>query len=274
MCNFKEFLEESERSWYFIYGIIYCALNTVNGKRYIGQTIRDLDKRKKEHISLSKNSSKYAFHLAINKYGSDIFEWSTIDVADNQEELDTKELYWIDHWDCYKTGGYNMSVGGQFGKKTDNNSDDLSVMNGGKEFLVFDLGGNFIKSAFSQTAFADEIGVSIASVNNVLLDIKGKISVKRKILIFKDEFTEEKLQSMIQRTYFKEFAVFDLKDEFIGIWNNQVIAARDLKVNRTTIGRCLKNQCSQTGGYYFFLLKEISEEYKNKIPKDLIKEVV
>ena len=28
------------------YGIIYCALNTINNKRYIGQTIRDLNKRK------------------------------------------------------------------------------------------------------------------------------------------------------------------------------------------------------------------------------------
>lgn len=70
------------------YGIVYCALNIVNGKRYIGQTTRDLDKRKKEHISLSKNGSKFAFHLAINKYGEDVFEWSIIDVAGNQKGLD------------------------------------------------------------------------------------------------------------------------------------------------------------------------------------------
>jgi group I intron endonuclease len=222
------------------YGIIYCAINIINNKKYIGQTIRNLDKRIKEHISHASKDNKYAFHLAINKYGIDKFEWEEIDIANNQEELDEKELYWIKFYNTYGKGGYNMSVGGQFNKKTDDNADKLSEMNGGREFLVFDLGGNFIKSAFSQTAFADEIGVSIASVNNVLIGIKGKISVKRKILIFKDEFTEEKLQSMIKRTYFKEFAVFDLKDEFIGIWNNQVFCSRDLKVSRTTIGKCLK----------------------------------
>ncbi|OHD22819.1 MAG: hypothetical protein A2Y34_04325 [Spirochaetes bacterium GWC1_27_15] len=255
-----------------VYGIIYCATNTVNDKRYIGQTIRGLNRRKKEHISQANNESKYAFHLAISKYGEDAFEWAIIDIAENQEELDEKELYWIDYYNCYGVNGYNMTVGGQFNKTTNDNADGLSMMHGGREFLVFDLECNFIKSAFSQTKFAEEIGVCISSVNNVLLGIKGKNSVKRKVLIFKDEFTDEKLQSMIQRTILKEFAVFDLDGGFIGIWNNQVICASDLKVNRSTIGKCLKKQLNQAGGYYFYLLKEIPESLKYKIPIDLFRE--
>jgi len=78
------------------YGIIYCATNIINNKKYIGQTIRSLDKRIKEHIGHANKDNKYAFHLAINKYGIDKFEWEEIDVADNQEELDEKELYWIE----------------------------------------------------------------------------------------------------------------------------------------------------------------------------------
>jgi len=254
------------------YGIIYCALNTVNNKRYIGQTIRDLNKRKKEHNSQANNGSKFAFHLAINKYGTDAFEWSTIDVAENQEELDEKELYWIDFYDCYKTGGYNMSVGGQFGKKTGNNADDLSVMNGGKEFMVFDIEGNFIKSMFSQSSFAEEIGSCVQSINDALHGKKNKVSVKRMIMIFKDEFTEEKLQALIQRTNFKEFVVFDLEGAYIGKYNNRGVCANELNINGSTIGKCLKKVYKQTKGYCFYFIKEIPFELINNMPYSKIKE--
>jgi len=252
-----------------IYGIIYCANNIINEKRYIGQTIRDLDKRKKEHISQANNGSKFAFHLAINKYGEDKFEWSIIDVVDSQEELDNKELYWIDFYNTYKNGGYNMSVGGQFGKKTDSNADDLSIMNGGREFLVFDIEGNFIKSMYSQSAFAIEIGSCVQSVNNALHGKKNKVSVKRKIMIFKDEFTEEKLHALIQRTNFKEFVVFDLKRNFVGKYNIQTICAEELKISTRSITRCLNNSLvNSSKGYMFYYLSDIPENLKKNIIKE------
>ena len=102
------------------YGIIYCATNIINDKKYIGQTIRKLSRRKKEHIWLSKKESKFAFHQAINKYGEENFDWIILDTADNQEELDEKECSWINHYDTYNLGGYNMAIGGQK-NKTDYN---------------------------------------------------------------------------------------------------------------------------------------------------------
>lgn len=246
----------------FIYGIIYCAINTINGKRYIGQTIRDLDKRKSEHISQANNGSKFAFHLAINKYGSDVFDWSIIDVADNQEELDEKELYWIEFYDCYRTGGYNMAVGGQFGKKTGDNADDLSKMNGGKEFLVFDIDGVFIKSMYSQSAFAIEIGSCVQSVNDALHEKLGKRSVKRKIIIFKDVFTEEKLQDKLKHTKYKEFYVFDSEGSYIGKWNSQVLCAKDLECHAGTISRCLSKNLKQTHGYRFYYIDDIPDNLR------------
>jgi len=244
-------------------------LNTVNGKRYIGQTIRDLEKRKKEHISLSKNGSKFAFHLAINKYGEDVFEWSTIDVAENQEELDTKELYWIEHFRTYYEKGYNMSTGGQFGKKTDDNADDLSKMNGGKEFLVFDIEGNFIKSVFSQSAFAIEIECAVQSVNDLLHGKKNKHSVKGKIFIFKDEFTEEKLKAKLVKikSIHKEFAVFDIDDAFIGMWNNYLRCHEEINMSTRGIERQLRenpnrDNCRKFKAYY---IEDIPEYLKDKV---------
>ena len=231
-----------------------------------------MNKRKKEHISLANNGSKFAFHLAINKYGEDVFEWSTIDVADSQEELDEKESYWIEFYDCFHKGGYNMSVGGQFNKKTANNADDLSIMNGGKEFLVFDIDGNLEKNMYSQSAFAEEIGSCVQSVNNVLRNIKNKHSVKGKILIFKDGFTEEKLVNKLNiiKNIHKMFAVFDMDNVFIGKWNNYARCHEAIDISTRGIERQLKEntnreRCKKFKAYY---IEDIPENLKHLIEEE------
>lgn len=40
-----------------IYGVIYCAKNTVNGKCYIGKTISTLSRRKTEHYCAAKGGT-------------------------------------------------------------------------------------------------------------------------------------------------------------------------------------------------------------------------
>ena len=53
--------------------IIYKAVNTCNGKVYIGQTKQELTSRIKQHFSHIK-SEKYYFHSALNKYGKANFK--------------------------------------------------------------------------------------------------------------------------------------------------------------------------------------------------------
>jgi group I intron endonuclease len=82
------------------YGIIYCATNSINNKKYIGQTVNTLKQRKREHLSSAKRGDRFSFQKAINKYGKDNFTWEIIDYADNQEELDKKEIYWIEKFNA------------------------------------------------------------------------------------------------------------------------------------------------------------------------------
>lgn len=175
-------------------GIIYCIENTVNGHKYIGQTIRTLERRIGEHFSsFDKEYNKNrALYCAINKYGKENFISSKIDKAETQEELDTKETYWIKKENSFLGKGYNMTAGGQVEKYNHSNqeiSDKLSETLGGKEFMIFDIEGNYIRSTTSQTLFCDEIGCCTASVNNCL---KGKKTMlKGYFLIFTHEFSEE-----------------------------------------------------------------------------------
>jgi group I intron endonuclease len=56
--------------------IIYKITNKVNGKVYIGQTIRSLNTRFKEHC---KKPRCIALHSAINEYGRNSFEVSILE---------------------------------------------------------------------------------------------------------------------------------------------------------------------------------------------------
>ena len=92
-----------------------------NNKLYIGQTIRSLETRISEHKKDYKNKddSLYntPFYRAIRKYGWNNLNWKTIDLAEDFEELNEKEKYWIKYYNSYihfeNPKGYNSNLGGQ-----------------------------------------------------------------------------------------------------------------------------------------------------------------
>lgn len=101
-----------------INGIIYGVRNTANGKWYVGQTIRGIEKRRQEHLKAARNNNchtyRCVFHDAIQKYGEDSFEWTVLksDIH-TYDELNEAEKYWIREKNArVKDGGYNMNAGG------------------------------------------------------------------------------------------------------------------------------------------------------------------
>lgn len=103
-------------------GKIYKATNKLNGKSYIGQTEKTLEYRKKNHFFRSRFGSRYAFHLAIKKYGIDGFTWEII--ADNipsKSEMDRIEIEEIRKQNTIAPNGYNISTGGGGGDNFTNN---------------------------------------------------------------------------------------------------------------------------------------------------------
>lgn len=91
--------------------IIYKVTNKVNGKIYIGQTVRTLEQRKWQHLDAAKHGCKTHFYNAIRKYGEDNFVFEVIDEASSIQELNALERYYIAKFNCIKEG-YNMVDGG------------------------------------------------------------------------------------------------------------------------------------------------------------------
>ena len=94
--------------------VVYIAKNKINGKIYIGKTIDNLDKRKKEHYYHSETKNGSYFQRAIKKHGLENFEWSVLCECKSIQELNNKEIELIKFFNSQNHKiGYNITSGGE-----------------------------------------------------------------------------------------------------------------------------------------------------------------
>lgn len=98
---------------------IYCLTNQINGKKYIGRT-NDIRRRMTQHKNDSFNPNcarKYDTPLAhaIRKYGWEAFNMEVLQQNEDKDIINQSEQEYILLYDTYSSGGYNASIGGEFG---------------------------------------------------------------------------------------------------------------------------------------------------------------
>lgn len=92
---------------------LYCHTNTVNGKKYVGITMRGAEKR------WGANGSRYkgqALGYAIEKYGWDAFEHEVLLTGLTKEQAEEEERRLIKELGTMVPNGYNLTTGGELGK--------------------------------------------------------------------------------------------------------------------------------------------------------------
>lgn len=134
-------------------GYIYKITNITNGKVYIGQTIKTVQKRFTQHKNNSNKEyfSQLVLYKAFNKYGIENFICEEIEKVDNSL-LDEREKYWIEYYDSY-FNGYNSTLGGRATQLYNWDIDDIIE----KYYLL--------KSA---RAVAKEIGCDHSTIDRIL----------------------------------------------------------------------------------------------------------
>jgi group I intron endonuclease len=116
--------------------LIYKVTNKINGKMYIGQTIKSLKIRKRNHLWCALNErDNYCFYNAIRKYGSESFDWEIM--AEGiclQETLNELEKHFICLYNTYHDG-YNSTLGGGTSigfRHSEKTKKKMSIMRKGK----------------------------------------------------------------------------------------------------------------------------------------------
>jgi hypothetical protein len=92
---------------------VYKLENLINGKVYVGQT-QNFKQRKMAHRHMmSQGHSNRWIKADVEQYGMENFSMSILEEC-SPDELDEKEVYWIDKLNSYQRDyGYNNSMGGK-----------------------------------------------------------------------------------------------------------------------------------------------------------------
>ena len=92
--------------------IVYRLHNTKTGKSYIGQTANTLRHRILDHKALALRGGGKLVHRAIRKHGWDAFEVDVLEEAEDRDDLDMAERFWIKTCNSLSPHGYNLEAGG------------------------------------------------------------------------------------------------------------------------------------------------------------------
>ena len=114
-------------------GSIYKITNTLNGKAYIGQTIRDAEKtRIRDHLTGNVNGSRLV-KRAIEKYGQDTFTYEILHDGIIPEFLNDLEKEVIEKYNTLAPRGYNLDAGGSNGSPSEETKRKISEASKGKK---------------------------------------------------------------------------------------------------------------------------------------------
>lgn len=162
-------------------GFIYKIVNDINDKVYVGQTRRTLQQRFRQHISDCEHIElkNRPLYQAMKKHGIEHFRIELIEEC-SEDELNNREIYWIEYYHAY-SNGYNATLGG-----------------GGSKKFEYDIILEFLKMGKQVTEIEELVGCKkdliylIANKNNIVVSAKttkknikkvGQYDRKTKVLL-------------------------------------------------------------------------------------------
>lgn len=192
---------------------IYKITNTINGKSYIGQTIKPISARWYFHIydAMNKVDDLY-FHRAIRKYGAENFIVEEIEEC-RQDELNSREMYWIKYFDTFNNG-YNLTLGG-----------------GGKKSIDIETVYKLWDDGLSVVQIADKINKNRTAILNILSDYKNY----------------SPFEGNRRGSHQKPVLMCDRNDTVLNRFDSIIDAQR--KTGLTHIGECCRGNRKTDGGY-------------------------
>lgn len=205
---------------------IYMIRNKINNKVYIGQTI-DIDNRWMQHRSRLKCENHENKHLqaAYNLYGKDAFEYVLLEEC-NEDELDEKEIFYIQYYDSYNTG-YNKDFGGQGCKGYKHSEEEILKMRyiqNPKAILQLDTDLNIVNEWISCSHAGKTLGFSARGIKACCNRINRQKTIGGFYWVYKEEYENNTIDwdyyLNINEARPKRVSQFDLHMNLVKIWNS------------------------------------------------------
>lgn len=145
--------------------VVYCIRNIKNNKKYIGITNKIRQRLTQHSKGFEKNSNQY-IHKSINKYGLNNFEISIIEVCENRDILNDREIFYIKKYETLNNlKGYNLTSGGLSG--IPNEQTILNKIKSSKKVKIgqYDKDGNLIKIFSSVKEVERKLGIKDTDIH-------------------------------------------------------------------------------------------------------------
>nr|DAK71427.1 MAG TPA: intron associated endonuclease [Caudoviricetes sp.]DAO76855.1 MAG TPA: intron associated endonuclease [Caudoviricetes sp.] len=231
---------------------IYRATNKITQESYIGQT-NNFHNRKWQHERCYEKE-KCKFHDAIEKYGTDNFEWEILETCDTRKKALKLERNYITLYNTYHNG-YNENKGGVGGHNS------IPVVCLAKD-------GTFVKRYDSATE-AMKDGFYASSV------LKSCMSETRTdhgyIFMYEKDFQcyGSRKYTPPEPTNMRSIIQCDSNGNFIQKFKSVQEASEATGANRTTISGVLSKTYKSANGFIFvyeedFPIKDLSDYQKRK----------
>ena len=241
-------------------GYIYCITNKVNGKKYIGQTNRDIDSRWKDHIRKARyNKDNQYLYTAMNKYGVENFDIKEIkkiysnDKSTLASELNNKEIFYISNFMTRKPNGYNMTDGGVLLP----NTYEL------KPVCNYDLSRNLVPEFESLSEAARFYNISEADISNCC-NRKKVLIVNNFLWRFKGDDYDVKTIEL----HTKIICQYDVHGNFIKKYEGLNKAINE--VGNANIGLCCKGKHKIASCFVWRYLGDSFDKYETPEPFDIV----
>lgn len=240
--------------------IVYCTMNIVNGKIYIGvhQTYTPwkfdgyLGNSAWINNPSSYNKGKFPIHAAILKYGTHNFKRQTLKVFDNLQDALDLERWLVTEEFISQPNNYNATVGGGLPPISD------------KKVNQFALSGEFIKTWKSEESIRQYFNckVSIANIINRKRNFAGYFWA------FTDTINVEEYKKVMKGGFIDQY---NLNGDYITSYKSTNIASQQLDIDFAKLTRHIfrKTPCD---GYYFLksgvdITEVIANTFKRTINK-------
>jgi group I intron endonuclease len=238
-------------------GYIYKLENKINGKIYIGQTIRQIEKRLNEHKT-GKSRRCVAIYNAIKFHGWDNFEKDWYECPD--EDLNFDEELLVREMGTLSPGGYNLrDGGGSNGKHSEESKQRMGEANRGEKSVWYGkTHTDATKQKISEAQRGDKNHMYGKNVEkNPMYGKRHSKETKQKIrearlgdthaVETKKKISEALLSEKNHKS--KRVYQYDLEVNFIGSFGSSREAGRQLLKAGSSIRACARGELKTAHGF-------------------------